>query len=457
MIYRDTKNITKFVSIILGILFLLVLVVIFAPKVISALNPSPTPEGYAKLFTSTPINYPTLVPSSTPPVGDAPTPNIELTSWWLTATAAPQVSPTFSTKPMTATPPPLLASKFVDTPVVSSRNSPSHPMINVDAKNNVHILWVDKSEADTGDIFDTENTFGTWSKPKNLTTEGPLPENISLKSLTLLRSPVYKFLYLYWSGFPAYGDVYGGFYERRFSEDHWYGRRQVIQTLGLTKYEISPSFSMDGVMHTFSNLDESRIDWISLDKSFADTQFSAFDKPILLLDKDKTFHVISTTNNHMDDRYSYLHSEVQYRTWKLDDLGESLGFDAYINNHGQAIAVYANYDMVFKLSTFNKTTLWSDPLTFDPMNGWDKNDRVIWWKIISNSNYQYIIFYHKSQTIRFLDITDGHLTISKKTLSLNPLKTPKENIDATLDDKNVIHIAALNNTDNGIYQFTINQ
>ena len=458
MIYRDTRNISKIVGIILGILFILFFIIIMGPKAMNALFPAPTVQGMVRLYTSTPAIYPTFTPSSTTTPVDTLTPNYELTSWWLTqqaaptSTPAPTRTPTVPAKPTGTRGP---APKFMDTPAVASRKSPVHPMINVDRQNIVHILWVDKTDSDTGDIYDTMYSNTIWSKPLNLTTEGPLPENISLQSLTILRSPFNKFLYLYWSGFPAYGDIYGGFFERRFSEGHWYGRRQVIQTLALTKFDISPSFGIDGVLHTFSTLGDPKIDWIPLDSSFKDTQFSAFDKPVLFVDRDKTFHVLSTTNSHMQDRYSYVSSEIQYRKWVKADMGPSQSYDAFINNQGQLTAVYANYDMVFNLSTFNKKTLWSAPITFDPMNGWDKTDKIVWWKVITNANFKYIIIYHKSQNFRVIDISNGQFTMTTKTLSLNPLTSPKENVDATIDDKDIIHIAAINHTDNAIYHFEI--
>ncbi len=455
MVRRDTFKIAKYTLVIIGVISLMVLGVVFVPNLYESIKPTPTLGNFVSLFTSTPEQINTFVPTQNITTLAEITPDITQTAWWLTETVMPGKQNISLSTTVTPTLPSLAFGNNTQyKPVVANRKLPSTPLIGIDSKNIPHAFWFDKSKAESGDIFESKYEYGVWTEPINLTDEGALPDKISLKSIQVLRSPTTKNLYLYWSGFPEYGDVLGGYYERKYSEDNWYGRRKVIETVNLIDYDITPTFGSNGLFHTMTKIGDPKIDWITLSESFTETNYRPDGRSFFLIDKDNYFHVISKSRV-LQDRYSPLHKDIGYRKWELHDIGDAADFNAYLNNNNYASVVSRTYDNLLSLYEFRSDTGWSVLSTYNLAENWDKNDKVKWWKVVSNGKNQYALAFHESNNLRVLDLTDSRIISTNKGLKIDYMSINEDGIDAALDDKVVVNIVVLNDSDSSLYYFKI--
>ena len=331
--------------------------------------------------------------------------------------------------------------------------SPSRPEMAVDETGNIHIAWGISSTDPKGDIFVRSLIPGSgWIKKLKINAPvlvrdggvtNTIEQDASLSSFQLILD-ANGLAHLFFSAFPKYGTIYGGYFEAAF-EKTWSGIKSKNQTFGLEPRLVS-AFGADNQLHVFSNFQGSRVDWLSTPMSSSFSHFNGRDIQFII-DRKDNFHIFSMESN-LVDQYSPRNIVLAERKWVSFDLNRVDRYKAVINDQGY-ITLITEQNGALSSMDWAPDGQWGAPVSIDT-----PQDTIQGWQVVSSlkGNIKIIIL-TSLKKIKILDRVNNTWKTENTIYDIG--KNVTSDFIAGVDEHGQIHLGLIDQSDQQLYYTAI--
>lgn len=328
-----------------------------------------------------------------------------------------KISPTIPTEtPITTpSPTPITIKQLVFNPEMNpvslQGQTPEKAVMIVDGQNRVHVAWWDDSVNPKGDIYVRSfiPDLG-WNDPQMMNQPVLVPDkgfstmikqDADKNSLKLIHDTK-GLAYLFFSGFPQYGTIYGGYYYATF-EKTWSGIKQKYKIVGLDN-RLVPTFGSDNQLHVFTDIVQPRIDWLLLADSFNGYGGFLSENTEFFIDNGENYHLFNK-NSYLADRFSPKNIKLNERKWVVYELRNVSRFKPTQDDLGNVLIVTEENGNLFTQDWLENGG-WGNKrqinINSESIRGWQLINNIkgeIKLVILTNQNTIKVLDYNRSKWI----------------------------------------------------------